>query len=93
MSLPPVPPPRPVDTAKTLDWAAIEQRIEKRLGQERASLLVVQREFCEKLREPKSLTLRLEEAVQRQEQTPPRHFRMSQFDPQQTWQLMEFDTI
>ena len=61
MSLPP-PEPNPVDAALA---AYVERRIEKRLGQERASLLAVQREFCERLRELKLLTTRLEDSMAR----------------------------
>jgi hypothetical protein len=61
MSLPP-PEPNPVDAALA---AYVEQKIEKRLEAERASLLAAQREFCERLRELRLLTTRLEDSMAR----------------------------
>ena len=61
MSLPP-PEPNPVDAALA---AYIEQKIEKRLEAERGSLLAAEREFCERLRELRLLTTRLEDLMAR----------------------------
>ncbi len=61
MSLPP-PEPNPVDAALA---AYIEQKIEKRLAAERGSLLAAEREFCNRLRELRLLTTRLEDAMTR----------------------------
>jgi hypothetical protein len=61
MSLPP-PEPNPVDAALA---AYVEQKIEKRLKAECGSLLAAEREFCERLRELRLLTTRLEDSIAR----------------------------
>jgi hypothetical protein len=61
MSLPP-PEPNPVDAALA---AYVEQKINERLGDERALLLATQREFIERLRELRFMTTRLEDAMTR----------------------------
>jgi hypothetical protein len=62
MNSPPEPTPPPVDAALA---AYVEQRIDERLGNERASLLAAKREFIERLIELRSVAARVEDAMHR----------------------------
>jgi hypothetical protein len=56
------PNPPPIDAALA---AYVEQRIDERLGNERASLLAAKREFIERLIELRSVAVRVEDAMHR----------------------------
>jgi hypothetical protein len=62
MNSPPEPTPPPVDAALA---AYVEQRIDERLGNERASLLAAKREFIERLIELRLTTVRFEDGLHR----------------------------
>jgi hypothetical protein len=62
MNSPPEPNPPRVDAALA---AYVEQRIDERLGNERASLLAAKREFIERLIELRLMTVRFEDGLHR----------------------------